>query len=60
MRAIRRPRANSAHTRLFVRGKGDVEREIPILAATYNALEGWCACHLGEPRARRDATAMSQ
>lgn len=45
MRVIRRPRANSAHHQLFVRGKGDVEREIPIPAATQAALEAWLRVH---------------
>ena len=45
MRAIRRPRANSAHHHLFVRGKGDVERELPIPAETYAALETWLRAH---------------
>jgi site-specific recombinase XerD len=45
MCAIRRPRANSAHHHLFVRGKGDVEREIPIPTATYKALEAWLRVH---------------
>jgi site-specific recombinase XerD len=45
LRAIRRPRANSAHHHLFVRGKGDVEREIPIPAATFAALEAWLRAH---------------
>jgi site-specific recombinase XerD len=44
-RAIRRPRANSTHHHLFVRGKGDVEREIPIPAATLAALETWLRAH---------------
>ena len=44
-RAIRRPRANSTHHHLFVRGKGDVEREIPIPAATLAALEAWLRAH---------------
>jgi site-specific recombinase XerD len=44
-RAIRRPRANSTHHHLFVRGKGDVEREIPIPAATHAALETWLRSH---------------
>jgi len=30
---------------LFVRGKGDVEREIPIPAATLAALEAWLRAH---------------
>ncbi len=45
MRAIRRPRANSVHHHLFVRGKGDVEREIPIPTATFKALEVWLRVH---------------
>jgi len=45
VRAIRRPRANSAHHHLFVCGKGDVEREIPIPAATQTALEAWLRAH---------------
>jgi site-specific recombinase XerD len=45
MRAIRRPRSNSAHHHLFVRGKGDVEREIPIPAATFAALQAWLRAH---------------
>jgi len=44
-RAIRRPRANSTHHHLFVRGKGDVEREIPIPEATFAALEAWLRAH---------------
>jgi integrase/recombinase XerC len=30
---------------VFVRGKGDVEREIPIPAATFAALEAWLRAH---------------
>jgi site-specific recombinase XerD len=45
VRAIRRPRANSTHHHLFVRGKGDVEREIPIPEATFAALEVWLRAH---------------
>jgi integrase/recombinase XerC len=44
-RAVRRPRANSTHHHLFVRGKGDVEREIPIPEATFAALETWLRVH---------------
>jgi site-specific recombinase XerD len=44
-RAIRRPCANATHHHLFVRGKGDVEREIPIPAATHAALETWLRAH---------------
>jgi integrase/recombinase XerD len=45
MRALRRPRANSVHHHLFVCGKGDVEREVPIPTATYRALEAWLRVH---------------
>jgi integrase/recombinase XerD len=45
MRAIRRPRVNSAHHHLFVRGKGDAEREVPIPAATFAGLEAWLRAH---------------
>ena len=45
IRAIRRPRANSVHHHLFVCGKGDVEREIPIPAATYAVLQAWLRVH---------------
>ncbi len=44
-RAIRRPRANATHHHLFVRGKGDVEREIPIPEETLAALEAWLRAH---------------
>ncbi len=55
MRAIRRPRSNSAHHHLFVRGKGDVEREVPIPAATFAALGAWLRAHpLREAGALRD------
>src|SRR3954451_5521552 len=41
-RDLRRPRANARHVRLFVRGKGGSEREVPIPEATQAALEsGW-------------------
>ena len=49
-KALRKPRANSRHHYLFVRGKGDVEREIEIPDETYAALERWLAAH---PAARR-------
>ena len=45
MRAIRRPRANSVHHQLFIRGKGDVERQVPIPADTHAALEAWLRVH---------------
>jgi site-specific recombinase XerD len=44
-RAIRRPRANSTHHHLFVRGKGEVEREIRIPEETLAALETWLRAH---------------
>ena len=49
-RAVRKPRANSRHHFLFVRGKGGVEREIEIPDETYAALERWLSAH---PAARR-------
>jgi site-specific recombinase XerD len=45
MRAIRRPRSNSVHHQLFVRGKGDVEREVPIPTDTHASLESWLRVH---------------
>jgi integrase/recombinase XerC len=45
MRAIRKPRALAPQHQLFVRGKGDVEREIPIPAVTHTALEAWLRAH---------------
>jgi len=45
MRAIRRPRVNSVHHQLFVRGKGDVEREVPNSTDTHAALEAWLRVH---------------
>jgi len=44
-RAIRRPRQNSRHHHLYVHGKGGTEREIPIPAATFEALDTWLAVH---------------
>src|SRR4051812_40814646 len=37
-RDLRRPRANARHLRLFVRGKGGSEREVPVPEATHVAL----------------------
>jgi len=42
---LRRPRSNARHYRLFVRGKGGVEREVDVPAATQAALEAWIAVH---------------
>ena len=44
-RALRRPRANARHYRLYVHGKGGTEREVPVPAATQEALEAWLAAH---------------
>ncbi len=44
-RAIRRPRSNSIHQHLFIRGKGDVEREVPIPAQTQAVLDVWLRVH---------------
>src|SRR3954447_4119137 len=54
-RDLRRPRANARHLRLFVRGKGGSEREVPVPAATRVALEAWLGVHpLGRGRGLRD------
>jgi len=39
------PRSNARHFRLFVRGKGGREREVPVPEATQQALEAWTAVH---------------
>jgi integrase len=44
-RALRRPRANARHHRLYVHGKGGTEREVSVPAATQEALEAWLASH---------------
>src|SRR5450755_1635145 len=44
-RDLRRPRANARHYRLFVRGKGGREREVPVPQAVQQALEAWTAVH---------------
>src|SRR4051812_6308266 len=52
---LRRPRANARHLRLFVRGKGGSEREVPAPEATRAALEAWLAVHpLARGRELRD------
>src|SRR5450631_4420249 len=40
---LRRPRSNARHYRLFVRGKGDREREVPVPLAVQ--LESWLKVH---------------
>ena len=44
-RDLRRPRANARHYRLFVRGKGGREREVPVPQAVQAALEAWLKVH---------------
>ncbi len=50
VRAVRRPRSNSTHHHLFVRGKGDVEREVQIPDETLAALDAWLRAHPGRRR----------
>ena len=42
---LRRPRSNARHYRLFVRGKGGREREVPVPQAVQQALEAWVKVH---------------
>jgi integrase/recombinase XerD len=51
-RDLRRPRSNARHFRLFVRGEGGREREVPVPQAVQQALESWIKLH---PLARRGA-----
>ena len=44
-RDLRSPRSNARHRRLYVRGKGGTEREVPIPAETLVALEVWLITH---------------
>ena len=44
-RDLRRPRANARHHRLYVHGKGEREREVPVPEAVQQALEAWTAVH---------------
>jgi integrase len=44
-RDLRRPRANARHHRLYVRGKGGREREVPVPEAVQKAIESWTAVH---------------
>ena len=42
-RDLRRPRSNARHHRLYIRGKGGREREVPAPEAVQQALEAWTA-----------------
>ncbi len=42
---LRRPRSNARHFRLFVRGKGGREREVPVPEAAQQALDAWTKVH---------------
>lgn len=54
-RDLRSPRSNARHRRLYVRGKGGTEREVPIPEQTLAALEAWLAVHpLARGRGLRD------
>jgi hypothetical protein len=44
-RDLRRPRTNARHYRLYGRGKGGREREVPVPEAVQQALEAWTAVH---------------
>jgi integrase len=44
-RDLRRPRANARHQRLYVRGKGGREREVPVPEAVQQALDAWLKVH---------------
>jgi integrase len=44
-RDLRRPRSNARHYRLFVRGKGGREREVPVPEAVQQALDAWVKVH---------------
>jgi len=44
-RDLRRPRSNARHHRLYVRGKGGREREVPVPEAVQQALETWLKVH---------------
>ena len=44
-RDLRRPRSNARHHRLYVRGKGGREREVPVPEAVQQALEAWLKVH---------------
>lgn len=42
---LRRPRSNARHYRLFVRGKGGREREVPVPEAVQHAIDAWVKVH---------------
>lgn len=42
---LRRPRSNARHYRLFVRGKGGREREVPVAEAVQRAVDAWVKVH---------------
>jgi len=42
---LRRPRSNARHYRLFVRGKGGREREVPVPDAVQQAIDAWVKVH---------------
>ena len=44
-RDLRRPRANARHHRLYVRGKGGREREVPVPGEVQAALDAWLKVH---------------
>lgn len=44
-RDLRRPRSNARHFRLFVRGKGGREREVPVPEAVQEAIDAWTKVH---------------
>ena len=44
-RDLRRPRANARHFRLFVRGKGSREREVPVPESVQHAIDAWVKVH---------------
>jgi integrase len=44
-RDLRRPRANARHHRLYIRGKGGREREVPVPEAVQQALQAWLKVH---------------
>ena len=42
---LRRPRSNARHFRLFVRGKGGREREVPVPEAVQEGIGAWVKVH---------------
>ena len=56
---LRRPRSNARHQRLFIRGKGGVEREVDVAEETQAALDTWLAVHpLARGKGLRDEEAV--